>query len=275
MFDKLPVHCQASAMRSLSLVVITKNEAHNIARCLDSVPFASDKVVVDSGSVDQTVAIAKKHGARVFNEDWLGFYQQKVKATGFATHDLILSLDADEALSPKLAEEIKALLQQPPNTILAAAYALPRLSYHLGRWIRHGGWYPDWQVRLFDRNRAAWQAGEVHEKIHAPHIVRLQNPILHWVFKDLTDQIETNNRYSGLGAAELRRQGRGFRLLKLLFKPGFKFIETYVWKRGFLDGMPGFIIAVGAAYSMFLKYAKLWEAAKVSQGKPPQFQDSE
>ncbi|MGE0763997.1 MAG: glycosyltransferase family 2 protein [Bdellovibrionales bacterium] len=251
-------------MRSLSLVVITKNEAHNIARCLDSVPFATDKVVVDSGSTDETVAIAKRHGARVFTEEWKGFYQQKVKATNFAAHDWVLNLDADEALSPEAAEEVQKLLNESE---LAPAYALPRLSFHLGKWIRHGGWFPDWQVRLFDRKIAQWQAGEVHERVEAPQVGRLKQPIHHWVFSDLTDQIETNNRYSGLGAVELQKRGKKFSPLKLLFKPVFKFFETYLWKCGFMDGMPGFIIAVGAAYSMFLKYAKLWETEKLSHSK--------
>lgn len=247
-------------MRPISLVVITKNEAHNIARCLRSVPFADDIVVVDSGSSDDTQSIAKANGARVFTEEWNGFYQQKVKATQLAKHDLILSLDADEALSAESAQELKDLLEQPD---IKEAYAFPRLSFHMGRWIKHGGWYPDWQIRLFDRRAATWQGGQVHEKIHAPAIYKLKNPIHHWVFKDLTHQIETNNRYSGLGAQDLQRRGKGFNFLLLLFKPPIKFLETYLWKAGFLDGMPGFIIAVGAAYSIFLKYAKLWESKNV------------
>jgi glycosyltransferase involved in cell wall biosynthesis len=252
--------CHSSEMPSISLVVIAKNEARNIARCLDSVPFAKEKLVLDSGSTDQTVAIAKAHGARVVVEEWRGFYKQRVRATELATNDWVLFLDGDEALSPFLAHELEELLASGPK---APAYALPRLSYHLGRWIRHGGWYPDFQVRLFDRRRAKWQSGEIHERVVAPHIDRLKNPIHHWVFTSLTDQIETNNRYSSLGALQLRKQGQRFGVCRLLFKSYFKFLETYLWKRGFLDGLPGFIIAVGAAYSMFLKYAKLWEASHV------------
>lgn len=249
-------------MPNLSLVVIAKNEEANIARCLDSVPFAAEKLVLDSGSSDRTVEIARARGARVEFREWRGFYLQKKAATELAKSDWILSLDADEALSPELAAEIKKLLESDPA---ADAYAMPRISYHLGRWIRHGGWYPDWQVRLFDRRKAAWQAGEIHEKITAAAIVKLKSPIKHWVFTGIADQVETNNRYSTLGATQLQKEGIKFRVWRLILKCKSKFIETYIWKRGFLDGLPGFIIAVGAAYSMFLKHAKLWELQKLSQ----------
>ena len=250
-------------MLSLSLVVIAKNEAQSIGRCLDSVPFAMDKLVLDSGSTDETREVATRHGARVVVEDWRGFYLQKKRATELALNDWVLTLDADEALSPGLAKEIQVLLES--EMALADAYAIPRLSYHLGRWIRHGGWYPDWQVKLFNRQIAQWQEGEIHEKIKAPRVKRLKSPILHWVFSDLSDQVETNNRYSGLGARQLQKEGKKFRLWRMILKSNFKFLETYVWKRGFLDGIPGLIIAIGAAYSMFLKHAKLWEIQKPSQ----------
>jgi glycosyltransferase involved in cell wall biosynthesis len=243
----------------ISLVVLTKNEEANIGLCLASVPFASEKVVLDSGSRDRTLEIARAAGARVFSEQWRGYGRQKARAAELAENDWILSLDADEALSKELAEEIERCFR---DGLGFAAYSMPRLSYHLGRWIRHGGWYPDRQIRLYDRRRARWLPSELHEKIETPSLGALRAPIQHWVFKDLTDQIETNNRYSGLGALEMHRRGKRFWLLGLLFRPCSKFFETYVWKRGFLDGLPGFIISVGAAYSMFLRYAKLWELEK-------------
>lgn len=243
-------------MTPLSLIVITRNAEAHLAKCLNSVPFAVDKIVLDCGSTDQTCDIARRHGARVFVEEWRGFGPQKRRATELAQTDWILSLDADEALSDESAAELGRLLQSEPT---AEAYAFPRLSWHLGRWIRHGGWYPDWQVRLYDRRRANWTPVQLHEKIEAKTVERLRHPILHWVFTDLTHQVQTNNRYSGLGADELATRGRRFRLLNLLIKPKIKFFETYIWKLGFLDGLPGFIIAVGAGYSVFLKWAKLWE----------------
>lgn len=245
----------------LSLIVITRNAEPHLARCLQSVPMASDIVVLDCGSTDRTQEIAKEHGARVIVEEWRGFGPQKRRATELAKHDWVLSLDADEALSAESQSEIRELLAN--GEPVSAAYAFPRLSFHMGRWIRHGGWYPDWQVRLYDRRRANWTDAQIHEKVEATEVTRLKQPMHHWVFKDLTDQIQTNNRYSGLLAEELDRKGRRFSLFNLIVKPKVKFIETYIWKRGFLDGLPGFIIAVGAAYSVFLKWAKLWERQRL------------
>jgi glycosyltransferase involved in cell wall biosynthesis len=242
-------------MKPITLVVITKDAEQHLARCLDSVPWAHEKIVLDSGSSDGTVEMAKRHGARVVVEEWRGFGPQKQRATDLATTDWIINLDADEALSPELQKEIQTLLAED----MADAYALPRLSFHMGRWIRHGGWYPDRQVRLYDRTKARWSTDKLHEKVEALVIGRLKSPILHWVFDDLSDQVMTNDRYSTLGSKKLLDQGRSFRLFYLLVKPWVKFFEVYVWKRGFLDGLPGFVIAVGAGYSVFLKWAKLWE----------------
>jgi glycosyltransferase involved in cell wall biosynthesis len=249
-------------MVSLSLVVITRDAEAHLARCLESVPFADDVVVLDSGSTDRTVEIARPRGARVFVEEWRGFGPQKQRATELAKTDWVLNLDADEALSPAAQTELRKWLEGAASPG-ADAYSFPRLSYHLGRWIRHGGWYPDRQVRLYDRRRARWSASLLHEKIEAERHARFKQPLLHWVFRDLTDQVARNNRYSGLGAARLAEESRRFRIFHLLFKPPTKFIETYFWKLGFLDGLPGFIIAVGAAYSVFLKWAKLWESGNV------------
>lgn len=247
-------------MTPLSLVILTKNEAHNIERCIQSVPVAQDVVVLDSESIDQTVVKAQALGARTFVEPWQGFFRMRKRATELAKHDWILALDADEALSEESLQEIKDLLTVGPK---ADAYAFPRRSFHLGRWIHHGGWYPDRQIRLYHRGRAQWAEAELHEKIKAQNIQRLKNPILHWVFRDLSHQVETNNRYSSLGAEQLAVKGKKFSLIKFIFKPWGKFLEAYIWKQGFRDGLPGFIIAVGAAYSMFLKFAKLWEMERL------------
>lgn len=251
-------------MTSLSLVVITLNAQAHLERCLKSVPFASDLVVLDSGSTDETVNIAKAAGARVFVEEWRGYGAQKHRATELALTDWVLNLDADEALSLESQAEIQALLNR--GSIDEEAFSFPRLSFHMGRWIRHGGWYPDRQIRLYDRRRARWSLKAVHEKIEAQVLGQLHSPILHWVFNSLEHQVTTNNRYSTLGADELSRRGRSFWLIHLLLKPKVKFLETYIWKLGFLDGMPGFIIAVGAAYSVFLKWAKLWEKTETDSG---------
>ena len=248
-----------TGMQPISLVVITRNAEPHIARCLRSVPFASDIVVLDCGSTDQTVTVAKNLGARVFSEEWRGFGPQKRRATELAKTDWVLNLDADEALSGESQQELQDFLKGP---LSHTAYAFPRVSFHLGRWIWHGGWYPDWQIRFYDRRQANWSPDQIHEKVQSVSVGYLVKPIQHWVFKDLADQVATNNRYSTLGCDTLEEQGRRFSLFNLIVKPKVKFFETYIWKRGFLDGMPGLIIAVGAAYSVFLKWAKLWERGK-------------
>jgi glycosyltransferase involved in cell wall biosynthesis len=248
----------------LSLAIICLNEATNIERCIRSVPFASEVIVVDSGSTDGTPELAAKLGAKVFVEEWRGFRAQKQRATDLCQYDWVLSLDADEALSEESAREVRSLLTSA-NLTDHDGYNFPRLSWNLGRWIRHGGWYPDLQLRLFDRTRSSWQGGDkVHERVSAKNIGRLDHPIHHFPFPDLAEQVATNNRYSGLGAEELVAKGKRFSIWKLVFKPVSKFLETYLIKRGFLDGLPGFIIAVGAAYSVFLKFAKLWETERRS-----------
>jgi glycosyltransferase involved in cell wall biosynthesis len=251
-------------MTPLSVVVITLNAEAHVERCLKSVSWADDIVVLDSGSTDRTRDIAQSLGARVFNEEWRGFGPQKRRVTELALHDWVLSLDADEGLSEKAALELRHLLEYEPDRLAAHdAFRFPRISFHLGRWIRHGGWYPDWQMRLYDRRRTGWSDDVLHEKVVASSFGTFKNPIEHWVFKDAADQVQTNNRYSTLGAEQLLKKGRRFSLFNLIVKPKVKFFETYIWKRGFLDGMPGFIIAVGAAYSVFLRWAKLWEIERV------------
>jgi glycosyltransferase involved in cell wall biosynthesis len=253
----------------LSLAIICLNEAANIERCIRSVPFADEVVVVDSGSRDGTPEIARGLGARVFHEEWRGYREQKKFATDRCAHDWVLSLDADEALSVEAQAEVKALLESP-GLETADGFEFPRLSFNLGRWIRHGGWYPDRQLRLYHRHRAEWRGGgHVHERIAAERVARLKHPILHWPFPTHAEQVATNNRYSGLGAKELFDRGARFSLPKLFFKPVSKFIETYFLKRGFLDGLPGFIISVGAAYSVFLKFVKLWELERSPTDRGP------
>lgn len=249
----------------VSLSIITFNEEDQIARAIQSVPWADDVVVLDSRSTDRTQEISRSLGARVFVEDFRGYRLQKERATELAKHDWVISLDADEALSPELNQEILKVLEAGEPSV--DGFELPRLSFHMGRWIRHGGWYPDAQIRLFHRRRAKWTGGHVHERVRGTKVARLKNCIFHWGFDDLTDQIATNNSFSTKGALDLYDRDRKFSALKLLLKPISKFLETYVVKRGFLDGMPGFIISVGAAYSMFLKFAKLWELENIKKGK--------
>ncbi len=258
-------HHASSGRPPLSLAIITLDEEANIERCIRSVPWADDVVVVDSGSRDRTCEIAESLGARVFKEAWRGYRDQKSRATELCRHDWVLSLDADEALPDASRAELERVFAA--GTLTAGAvdgFEFPRLSFHMERWIRHGGWYPDWQLRLFHRGRAKWGAGHVHERVAAAAVQRLREPIHHWPFDDLAEQVRTNNDFPALGARDLFERGRRFSAISLVFKPWSKFMETYLLKRGFLDGMPGFIIAVGAAYSVFLKFAKLRELERAA-----------
>jgi glycosyltransferase involved in cell wall biosynthesis len=253
-------------VRNLSLAIICLNEAKNIERCIRSVPFANEIIVLDSGSTDGTRAIAEKLGAKTYDEEWRGFRAQKQRATDLCTNDWVLSLDADEALSPESQAELQELFSSPVELNQFDGYEFPRRSWNMGRWIMHGGWYPDRQLRLFHKGRAQWRGGEhVHERVYADKVGQLTQPILHWPFADHSEQVATNNRYSTLGAQELLRKGKRFSLFKLVTKPWTKFIETYFIKMGCLDGLPGFIISVSAAYSVFLKFTKLWELEKLAK----------
>lgn len=247
---------------NLSLCVITLNEEANIQRCLKSVPFAADIIVLDSGSTDSTKIIAKSLGARVFEEPWRGYGLQKQRAVDLALFDWVLCLDADEELSSELQIEIYNLLKTESSPYFG--FSIPRISFHLGRWLAFGGWYPDYQTRLFLKSKFKWSSDSVHESVIGEKIDKLTFNIKHYPFISLADQIETNNRYSSLGAETLQKSGKSIVLWHLIFKPAVKFFELYILKRGFKDGIAGYIIAVGGSYSLFLKYAKLWEMQKLS-----------
>lgn len=246
----------------LSCVVIVKNEEKNIVDCLRSASFAEEIIVMDSGSTDRTCERASSMGAKVVQQEWLGFGPQKAKVTEMAKFDWVLNIDADERVSDELRSEIETLW---PTLDPQSGYLIPRRSFHLGRWIHFGGWYPDYQLRLYNKKFSQWDSAQIHEKVRSPHQRKLKSPLHHFVFRHLHHQIETNNRYSSLQAEELFRRGKRFSFVKLVVKPWSKFFECYLWKRGFMDGLPGFIIAVGAGYSVFLKWAKLWELERGSK----------
>jgi glycosyltransferase involved in cell wall biosynthesis len=244
----------------ISAAVITLNEENNIRDCLASLAWVDEIVVVDSLSADKTKEIAESMGAKVIDQAFLGHVKQKQLAVDSCTHDWIIALDADERVTESLQDEIKSLFSKTDQDELLAGYSVARKSFHLGRWIMHGGWFPDRNIRLFNRSMGHWTGTNPHDVIEVEGKAgQLKSALEHYVFSDLAHNIRTNNAYSSISAKILFEENKKPSLLKLLFKPAGKFFETYIIKRGFLDGLPGFIIAIGAAYSMFLKYAKLWE----------------
>ncbi len=240
----------------ISVVLISLNEQNNIARALKSVAWAQDIVVYDSGSTDLTVEIAKKMGANVIEGPWLGFGKTKKIATEYAKLDWVLSLDCDEEVTKELAQEISNKIL---NFSSETAYRIPRLSCYLNRWIRRGGWYPDYQVRIFNKKFNQWNEVSIHEKIEAKNYEKLASNLNHYVFKNIEHQVQTNNRYSSLQAEKMYSEGKRFSWFSFFTKPIVKFIECYILKLGFLDFWAGYIIAYNAAYSVYLKWAKLRE----------------
>jgi glycosyltransferase involved in cell wall biosynthesis len=234
--------------------VITLNEAANIEACLASVAWADDVLVVDSGSTDDTVERARRRGARVITRDWPGYAAQKNWAAGESRSDWILSIDADERVTPDLAAEIRRVLQAPQ----AAGYRMPRVTWHLDRWIRTTDWYPDYQIRLYDRRRARWKPRRVHESVEVDGPVeRLSHDLQHYAYRDLSHHHQTMDRYTTLAAAEMFDAGRTAGLLNQALHPPAVFLRNYVLRRGCLDGAAGFIISAMNAYYVFLKLAKL------------------
>jgi glycosyltransferase involved in cell wall biosynthesis len=238
----------------ISATIITCNEERNIARVLESLRCCDEIVVVDSGSTDRTVEIASKLGARVVESPWRGYAGQKNFASERATHDWILSLDADESLSEALEGEIWQIKKNGPEF---DAYTMPRLAQYLGRWILHSGWYPDRKVRLFDRRRGAWIGERVHESVVVDgRVGHLKSNILHFTCSSLSEHLKTMDRYTTLAAEQLIDEKKQIGWRQLVLDPPWTFFQTYVLKRGFLDGMEGLTIAYMAALYNFLKYAK-------------------
>ncbi|HJU49220.1 MAG TPA: glycosyltransferase family 2 protein [Pseudogulbenkiania sp.] len=241
---------------ALSVVLITKNAARQIAACLESCRFADEIVVVDSGSSDDTIAIAKSYNAKVIHQDWLGFGPQKQFAVQQARHDWVLCLDADEWLSLELANEIKELLNNPQ----AIAYRFPRSNKFMGRFLRHGEGYPDLSLRLFDRRHARWSDHAVHECVIADGPVEnLKHDLMHESGEDIALYLTKQNRYTDLQAQALFARGKRVGWPKLVFSPLLRFFKFYLLRQGFRDGVPGLVhISIGC-FNSYIKYAKLIE----------------
>ena len=243
-------------MTRLAVIVITKNEAHTLPACLASVDFADQIVVLDSGSTDATVDIAKKMGAQVSNSaDWPGFGPQKNRALALVNCDWVLSIDADERLTPELQAEIKAVLDKSRFD----AYSFPRLSSYCGQYMRHSGWYPDRITRLFKRGTARFSDDVVHEKLLTSLPVgKLKEHMLHESFTSFEAVMDKANRYSTAGAQQLFRQGKRASVGQALGHGLWAFVRTYFLRLGFLDGRMGLVLAISNAEGTYYRYLKLW-----------------
>jgi glycosyltransferase involved in cell wall biosynthesis len=238
----------------ITATIITFNEERNIARAIESLRSADEILILDSGSVDRTVELAEKLGARVIEAGWRGYAGQKNWAAEQASHDWIFSLDADEALSEALDSEILTLKKTGPRY---DAYTVPRLARYLGRWILHSGWYPDRKVRLYNRQKAKWVGDFVHESVHVDgRIGHLESNLLHFTCDSLSEHLKTLDRYTTLAAQELAARKLAVPLWRLMLEPAWTFVKTYFIQRGFLDGLEGLAIAYMAAFYTFLKYSK-------------------
>ena len=242
----------------ISICIICFNEEKNIRRCLEGSKWADEIIVIDSMSQDKTVKIAREYTDKVYQRSWVGYIDQKNFALSKAKSEWILSIDADEEISQGLQYEIKKVIEKENAK---DGYTIPRRSFYQGRWIKHSGFYPDRQLRLFRCNKGYWVGKRVHERVNVEgEIGLLKNDLLHYPYKgSISGQLQAVDRFSSLLAENIYEEGRRYHLFLLLVRPIFKFAEVYFVKLGFLDGLAGFIIAITSAYAIFVRYVKLRE----------------
>jgi len=245
----------------ISACITAGNEELNIRRCLNSLTWCDEIVVVDSFSEDRTVEICKEYTDRVYQHKWLGYIGQKNLIRGMATHPWCLFLDADEEISPQLREEILTELADTERHFVG--YEFPRQVCYLGRWIMHGEWYPDIKLRLFRKDHGHSSGVEPHDQVVVDGPVKtLQGPVFHYTYRDIQDHINTMNRFSSITAMEKFKNGKRARLSDIVFRPCWRFIKAYFLNLGLLDGRRGFLIAVVSTFAVVIKYAKLWELSR-------------
>ncbi len=259
----------ARARPTVSACIIAFNEEDRLGPCLDSLRWVDEVVVVDSLSSDRTAELARERGATVIQRPFPGHVEQKNFAAEQAGSEWIVSLDADERLSPALQVELQAALAAAPADVVG--YSMPRLTFYLGRWIRHGGWYPDRKLRAWRRGRARWGGRNPHDRVEVlgeGRVVALQGDIEHHSYRDLADHLQKMNSYTTIMARERHREGERFRVWRLLLSPPARFVRHYLLKAGFLDGLPGLVVAVLAAFYVLQRHLKLWELER-SGARPP------
>jgi glycosyltransferase involved in cell wall biosynthesis len=251
---------------TISAFIVCMNEETQIRRCLESVKWCDEIVVIDSGSTDKTLEICKEYDCKIYQRDWPGYVLQKTFGLEKCSSEWVLNLDADEEVSKELQEEIQKVLGKDAKTV--NGYLISRIVFFLNIWWRKGGWYPEYRLRLCRKAYTKWGGLDPHEKATVSgKTVKLKGELYHYTYTDITDQTKTLNSYSFQSAKSLHSVGKHFSLLKLIFNPFLRFLKSYIFKKGFLEGIPGFIVAYQDAYYVFLKYAKMWEIERNNQQK--------
>ena len=250
---------------SVSAFIVCMNEARNIKRCLESIQWCNEIIVIDSGSTDGTLEICQQMGARVIHREWPGYVEQKRFGLERSSGDWVLNLDADEEVSPELREEILSNLRA--NTGEIDGYELSRVVFYLNRWWRKGGWYPEFRLRLCRRSKTSWGGADPHEKaiVHGP-TTRLKGELWHYTYRTMTDHIQRLNQHSTSAARTMHRNNKSLSIVSILFNPIGRFVKFYLLKKGYREGAPGLVVALFEAFYVLLKYLKLWELEK----HPPQ-----
>lgn len=239
----------------ISVAIITLDAARELDRCLASVSFADEVVVLDQNSRDDTAAVCARHGAALHQTEWLGFGPTKARAVALCRNDWVLSVDSDEEVTP----ELRAAIQSLPDEPTEAAFAVNRLSRFLGRWIRHCGWHPEWVVRLFDRRRAGFDDKPVHESIQVTGTVgRMDGLLHHYTYESMEQYIEKLNRYTTLAAEEMHARGRRVGPVSAIVRAKWTFLRMWILQGGILDGPAGWVLCLSSAFYVLSKYTKLW-----------------
>jgi glycosyltransferase involved in cell wall biosynthesis len=255
--------------QQITACVLARDEEAGLARCLDALAWADERVVViDASSSDGSEKVARERADRVEVRAYAGDIDQKRHCTELASHDWVLIVDPDELMSHALSEELRlGLTHMGPEV---DGFALNRVTFHLGRWLRHGDFYPDWKLRAFRRSSARWEGRDPHGRVEVEgKVVRLRAELEHYSYRDLADQVDRIQFFSSESARALFAEGRRATLQDLVLRPPARFLRGYLLKGGFRDGVPGFVVAVATAFHVFLKYAKLWELERAAEGPPP------